>query len=81
MLREFDLTGKFGPSVGVKRLDRWRRAEALHLNPPPELKELLERHACVAGVQEDVLTTVLKKRTPIDETSQKVAVEKKNKRK
>lgn len=42
MLRAFDLTSKFGPCSGMTRLERWQRAEALGLAPPPEVKALLD---------------------------------------
>ena len=29
---------EYGPCVGVSRLDRWERAYALGLNPPPEVR-------------------------------------------
>ncbi|THH29221.1 hypothetical protein EUX98_g4960 [Antrodiella citrinella] len=32
---------EYGPCVGVTRLERWERAEALGLNPPPEVKDML----------------------------------------
>ncbi|KAI0364674.1 hypothetical protein BV20DRAFT_974151 [Pilatotrama ljubarskyi] len=41
ILRVFDLSYEYGPCVGISRLDRWERAEALGLNPPPEVKEIL----------------------------------------
>ncbi|KAI0765638.1 DNA polymerase delta, subunit 4-domain-containing protein [Trametes elegans] len=41
ILRVFDLSYEYGPCVGVSRLDRWERAHALGLNPPPEVKEIL----------------------------------------
>ncbi|TFY54141.1 hypothetical protein EVG20_g9831 [Dentipellis fragilis] len=34
ILRVFDLSYEYGPCVGVSRLERWERAEALGLNPP-----------------------------------------------
>lgn len=37
MLRVFDNTYEFGPCVGMTRLERWERAQALGLNPPPEV--------------------------------------------
>lgn len=37
MLRVFDNTCEFGPCVGMTRLERWERAQALGLNPPPEV--------------------------------------------
>jgi len=41
ILRIFDLSYEYGPCVGITRLDRWERAEALGLNPPVEIKEIL----------------------------------------
>lgn len=35
-LRQFDLTSKFGPCVGISRLERWERAAKLGLDPPAE---------------------------------------------
>lgn len=37
MLRVFDNTYDYGPCVGLTRLERWERAEALGLNPPIEV--------------------------------------------
>ncbi|KAI0640715.1 DNA polymerase delta, subunit 4-domain-containing protein [Trametes meyenii] len=41
ILRVFDLSYEYGPCIGVSRIDRWERADALGLNPPPEVKEIL----------------------------------------
>ncbi|KAI6113104.1 DNA polymerase delta, subunit 4-domain-containing protein [Pisolithus croceorrhizus] len=41
MLRFFDMTYEYGPCVGMTRLERWERAEALGLNPPPEIRHIL----------------------------------------
>ena len=49
-LRAFDLNGKFGPCVNPSRLERWERAEKLGLNPPKEVKALLERFAAGPGL-------------------------------
>ncbi|PFH50292.1 hypothetical protein AMATHDRAFT_48016 [Amanita thiersii Skay4041] len=32
---------EYGPCIGVSRIDRWERAEALGLNPPSEIREIL----------------------------------------
>lgn len=48
-LRAFDLNGKFGPCVNPTRLERWERAERLGLDPPKEVKALLEKFAAVPG--------------------------------
>ena len=41
-LRRFDLTAKFGPCVGISRLERWLRATAQSLKPPEEVLDILE---------------------------------------
>ncbi|TFK48387.1 hypothetical protein OE88DRAFT_1664154 [Heliocybe sulcata] len=41
ILRVFDLSYEYGPCIGVTRLERWERAQALGLNPPPEVREIL----------------------------------------
>jgi len=33
---------KYGPCLGITRLQRWERAQKLGLNPPMEIKTLLE---------------------------------------
>lgn len=33
-LREFDLSSKYGPCMGISRLERWERAAKLGLEPP-----------------------------------------------
>ena len=48
-LKEFDMDTKYGPCMSMTRLERWRRAETLGLDPPlfihnvikafPELKD------------------------------------------
>ncbi|CAD6246783.1 unnamed protein product [Miscanthus lutarioriparius] len=35
--REFDMDMRYGPCLGVTRAQRWRRAAALGLAPPPAL--------------------------------------------
>uniref|UniRef100_A0ACD5XZQ9 Uncharacterized protein n=1 Tax=Avena sativa TaxID=4498 RepID=A0ACD5XZQ9_AVESA len=42
-LRQFDLDMKFGPCIGVDRLQRWERASAMGLKPPTHLCDLLTR--------------------------------------
>lgn len=37
ILRVFDMTAKYGPCVGISRLDRWKRAQKLGLEPPDEV--------------------------------------------
>lgn len=40
-LRQFDMDMKFGPCIGVTRLQRWERASAMGLQPPAHLRDLL----------------------------------------
>ena len=40
-LRIFDLTSKYGPCVGITRLQRWERAKKWGLEPPDEIREIL----------------------------------------
>jgi DNA polymerase delta subunit 4 len=41
-LRRFDLDAKFGPCAGLTRLERWERAKQLGLEPPVQIRELLD---------------------------------------
>ncbi|KAL0242353.1 hypothetical protein I308_105982 [Cryptococcus tetragattii IND107] len=41
ILRVFDMTAKYGPCVGISRLDRWKRAQKLGLEPPEEICMIL----------------------------------------
>jgi hypothetical protein len=43
-LREFDLNARFGPCVGVTRLQRWERAQAFDLDPPAHVQALILAH-------------------------------------
>ncbi|XP_034044991.1 DNA polymerase delta subunit 4 [Thalassophryne amazonica] len=40
-LRQFDLDWRFGPCIGISRLQRWERAQLHGLNPPEEIRDLL----------------------------------------
>ena len=42
LLRSFDLIQKFGPCVGPTRLERWNRANRWSLDPPKDVKALLD---------------------------------------
>ncbi|GLT95297.1 hypothetical protein SLE2022_129890 [Rubroshorea leprosula] len=41
VLRQFDMNMAYGPCLGMTRLARWERAQRLGLNPPKEIKNLL----------------------------------------
>nr|GAT54204.1 predicted protein [Mycena chlorophos] len=40
-LRAFDSSSKYGPCVGMSRMERWERARLLRLSPPAEVHALL----------------------------------------
>ncbi|KAJ8450576.1 hypothetical protein Cgig2_020213 [Carnegiea gigantea] len=42
VLRQFDINMKYGPCIGMTRLERWNRANKLGLNPSKEVEELLK---------------------------------------
>ncbi|XP_037545981.1 DNA polymerase delta subunit 4 [Nematolebias whitei] len=44
-LKQFDLDWRFGPCSGISRLQRWERAKLHGLNPPEEIRELLQTHS------------------------------------
>ncbi|KXT16591.1 hypothetical protein AC579_6296 [Pseudocercospora musae] len=41
VLREWDMSGQFGPCIGIARLKRWKRANVLGLKPPIEVLAIL----------------------------------------
>lgn len=41
VLREFDVSSKYGPSIGISRTQRWERAHDLGMNPPIEVLAVL----------------------------------------
>jgi DNA polymerase delta subunit 4 len=45
LLHAFDLNYRFGPCIGLTRLERWERAHKLGLNPPEEVKRALTSEA------------------------------------
>ena len=42
ILRNFDLSPRYGPCVGMTRMERYRRAEKMGLKPPIEVLQILE---------------------------------------
>ncbi|KAF7302084.1 hypothetical protein MIND_00775100 [Mycena indigotica] len=42
ILRVFDLSYEYGPCVGISRLQRWERAQAMGLSPPIEVRDILK---------------------------------------
>ncbi|KAI1106507.1 DNA polymerase delta, subunit 4-domain-containing protein [Jackrogersella minutella] len=43
VLRYWDVSSQYGPCVGVSRLNRWKRADRLGLNPPIEVLAVLQK--------------------------------------
>ncbi|KAG0355126.1 DNA polymerase delta, subunit 4-domain-containing protein [Gamsiella multidivaricata] len=44
VLRQFDLTSKYGPCTELTRLERWERALELGLDPPQDVKDMIVAH-------------------------------------
>ncbi|EEB05590.1 DNA polymerase delta subunit Cdm1 [Schizosaccharomyces japonicus yFS275] len=42
VLHKFDMTAKYGPYLGMTRLERWHRAERYGLHPPDFIRHILE---------------------------------------
>ncbi|CAI0395204.1 unnamed protein product [Linum tenue] len=42
VLREFDMNMAYGPCIGMTRMARWQRAQRLGLDPPGDVKNLLD---------------------------------------
>lgn len=55
-LATFDRDQRFGPSMGITRLERWERAHDLGLRPPPAIKALL---LAPGADQRSVFTAIL----------------------
>ncbi|OEH78148.1 DNA polymerase delta subunit [Cyclospora cayetanensis] len=45
LLRRFDMEAMYGPSVGLSREERWKRAARMGLNPPSEVMEILQMNS------------------------------------
>ncbi|XP_066574702.1 DNA polymerase delta subunit 4 isoform X2 [Amia ocellicauda] len=43
-LRDFDLDWHYGPCTGITRLQRWERAELRGLQPPRDIRHLVQNH-------------------------------------
>lgn len=41
ILRDFDLTGRYGPCVGITRLERFERAQRMKMDPPAVIGKIL----------------------------------------
>ncbi|KAF2032641.1 hypothetical protein EK21DRAFT_98763 [Setomelanomma holmii] len=69
ILREFDMSGHYGPCTGIARLKRWKRAYRLDLDPPIEVLAVLLKEM-------DIDSKVELQRSQVDELlNSKVKVE------
>lgn len=46
---------RFGPSMGMSRLDRWKRAEELGMDPPEGVRRMLDTKQGRLGLNRSVL--------------------------
>lgn len=42
ILRQFDMNMAYGPCLGISRAERWERAHRIGLDPPHDVKDLLD---------------------------------------
>ncbi len=54
---EFDLETKYGPVVGLTRLERWERAVRLGLEPPVWVRDAITQHGTGHDVNAHVFTS------------------------
>ncbi|KJE90493.1 hypothetical protein CAOG_01803 [Capsaspora owczarzaki ATCC 30864] len=45
LLKAFDLDSEYGPAIGITRLERWERAQKYGLEPPVQIKLLVQAHS------------------------------------
>lgn len=43
-LKQFDMNMKYGPFIGIRRMERFQRAKKLQLDPPKNIKIILEAY-------------------------------------
>ncbi|WOL05496.1 hypothetical protein Cni_G14225 [Canna indica] len=48
-LRLFDMDMRYGPCVGLSRMERWDRAAAMGLNPPAEVEAILAKSSAASA--------------------------------
>ncbi|KAF1943000.1 hypothetical protein EJ02DRAFT_344186 [Clathrospora elynae] len=71
VLREFDMSGHYGPCVGISRLKRWKRAHRLHLDPPIEVLAVLLKEQDAddkdkLAVQRSIVDDLLNSKAEVD---------------
>ena len=55
LLEEFDADYRFGPFVGITRLQRWKNAERLGLDPPRDIPRWIEETGNTKGFLDKLL--------------------------
>ena len=55
-LRQFDLDLKYGPCLGILRIERWNRAVRLGLEPPKTIQKLLIDSVDIENRNTDIWT-------------------------
>lgn len=55
-LLAFDFNSQFGPFSGLTRMQRWQRADAAALDPPPQVRELLLRYGLDSPYNQPVMS-------------------------
>ncbi|KAK7258715.1 hypothetical protein RIF29_24297 [Crotalaria pallida] len=48
-LRQFDMDMTYGPCIGMTRKKRWERAQKFGMNPPIEIKMILDKEKVQSG--------------------------------
>ncbi|KAL6710022.1 hypothetical protein ACN47E_009813 [Coniothyrium glycines] len=70
ILREFDMSGHYGPCTGIARLKRWKRAQKLNLDPPIEVLSVLlkeqEEASDKAAVQRSIVDDLLNTKVDVE---------------
>ncbi|KAF2631200.1 hypothetical protein BU25DRAFT_407731 [Macroventuria anomochaeta] len=70
ILREFDMSGQYGPCTGIARLKRWKRANRFELDPPIEVLAVLLKEQESAkdklAVQRSHVDELLNTRTEVE---------------
>lgn len=53
-LKSFDLNYKYGPCLGISRLERWMRAEKLGKKPSREIFDILMKFQGVKEIEQNI---------------------------
>ncbi|MCJ1311930.1 hypothetical protein MMC25_005604 [Agyrium rufum] len=59
ILRYFDMSNQYGPSIGIDRSKRWKRANKLGMKPPIEILAVIVKDSAKAKDQQDVQRSIV----------------------